>query len=127
MSKEKRRADRENRIDYIELAVFSIERSKAFYGEVFGWTFTDYGPDYCEFTDGRMKGGFDARGTVKPGGPLVVLYAANLEGLMERIRLAGGRIVRPVFAFPGGRRFHFTDPDGYELAVWTEVEAGPAP
>ena len=74
-----------------------------------------------------MKGGFDARGTVKPGGPLVVLYAANLEGLMERICLAGGRIVRPVFAFPGGRRFHFTDPDGYELAVWTEVEAGPAP
>lgn len=112
---------RDRSIDYIEFAVADIARSKAFYGTAFGWRFTDYGPDYCEFTDGRMKGGFDGRGTVTPGGPLVVLYGTDLAEAMGRIEAAGGRIVKPVFDFPGGRRFHFTDPDGYELAVWTEA------
>lgn len=108
-------------IDYLEFAVADIVRSKAFYGEAFGWTFTDYGPNYCEFTDGRMKGGFDASGPAAPGGPLVVLYGADLTELMDRIEAAGGRIVKPIFEFPGGRRFHFADPDGYELAVWSEA------
>ena len=107
-------------IDYLEFTVTDIDRSKAFYGMAFGWTFTDYGPSYCEFTDGRLKGGFDANGQVRPGGPLVVLYGADLAEIEERIAAAGGTIVKPVFAFPGGRRFHFTDPDGYELAVWSE-------
>ncbi len=108
-------------IDYIEFNVRDIARSKAFYGEAFGWSFTDYGPGYCEFSDGRMKGGFDASGAVTAGGPLVVLYAADLADLQRRIEAAGGKIVKPAFAFPGGRRFHFTDPDGYELAVWSEA------
>jgi predicted enzyme related to lactoylglutathione lyase len=108
-------------IDYIEFNVADIARSKDFYGRAFGWTFTDYGPDYCEFSDGHMKGGFDARGPVTPGGPLVVLYGADLTEILGRIEAAGGRIVKPTFACPGGRRFHFTDPDGYELAVWTET------
>jgi predicted enzyme related to lactoylglutathione lyase len=107
-------------IDYLELAVADTARSKAFYGDAFGWTFTDYGPDYCEFTDGHMKGGFNANGTVTPGGPLVVLYGADLSEIIDRIEAAGGSIVKPVYEFPGGRRFHFTDPDGYELAVWSE-------
>ena len=107
-------------IDYIEFNVADIGRSKAFYGEAFGWTFTDYGPEYCEFTDGHMKGGFDANGAVRPGGPLVVLYGSDLTDVMARIEAAGGKIVRPIFEFPGGHRFHFSDPDGYELAVWTE-------
>lgn len=113
-------------IDYVELTVADIARAKAFYGDAFGWTFTDYGPAYCEFSDGRMKGGFvqEEAETGKPatkGGPLVVLKAADLEDSIRRIEAAGGRIVKPVFDFPGGRRFHFADPDGYEWAVWTEA------
>ena len=107
-------------IDYIELNVADIARSKDFYGETFGWTFTDYGPQYCEFSDGRMKGGFDASAPVTTGGPLVVLYGSNLVEILSRIEAAGGKIVKPIFDFPGGRRFHFSDPDGYELAVWSE-------
>lgn len=108
-------------INYIEFNVANITRSKDFYGKAFGWTFTDYGPDYCEFSDGHMKGGFDASGTAKPGGPLVILYGADLMDTHDRIIAAGGKIVRPVFQFPGGKRFHFNDPDGYELAVWSET------
>jgi uncharacterized protein len=106
-------------IDYIEFTVSDMARTKAFYANAFGWTFTDHGPSYCEFTDGRMKGGFDASGPVRSGGPLVVLYGADLTELARRVDAAGGRIVKPIFDFPGGRRFHFADPDGYELAVWT--------
>lgn len=107
-------------IDYIELNVADIPRSKNFYGQAFGWTFTDYGPDYCEFSDGRMKGGFAAGGTISLGGPLVVLYASNLKNLQSHVEAAGGTVVKPLFDFPGGRRFHFTDPDGYELAIWSD-------
>jgi len=111
----------ERSIDYIEFNVADMARSKDFYGRAFGWTFTDYGPDYCEFTDGHMKGGFAASGPVTPGGPLVVLYGSDLTEIMGRVEAAGGRIVKPIFEFPGGCRFHFADPDGYELAVWTEA------
>ncbi|NNE85749.1 MAG: VOC family protein [Alphaproteobacteria bacterium] len=114
-------SNRDRCINYIEFAVTDIARSKDFYGTAFGWTFTDYGPDYCEFSDGHMKGGFDAHSPVTPGGPLVVLYGADLVDVSRRIEAAGGNIVKPIYDFPGGRRFHFTDPDGYELAVWTET------
>ena len=107
-------------IDYIEFSVADIARSKDFYGKAFGWTFTDYGPDYCEFSDGHRKGGFHTLEPVSLGGPLVVLYGTDLDEIMGRIEAAGGKIVKPIFGFPGGRRFHFNDPDGYELAVWTE-------
>lgn len=112
---------RDRRIDYVEMAVGDLARSKAFYGAAFGWTFTEYGPTYTEFTDGRLKGGFTTAGTPAPGGPLVILYADDLEDALDRVQAAGGRIVRPIFGFPGGRRFHFGDPDGYELAVWSEA------
>jgi predicted enzyme related to lactoylglutathione lyase len=118
MSTEKESQDRT--IDYIEFNVADIARSKDFYGRAFGWRFTNYGPDYCEFSDGHMKGGFDATGPVRPGGALVVLYGEDLVELQSRIEETGGMIVKPIFEFPGGRRFHFTDPDGYELAVWTK-------
>ena len=117
MSTDEQPADRT--INYIEFNVSDIARSKEFYGQAFGWRFTDYGPDYCEFSDGHMKGGFDATGPVSSGGPLVVLYGDDLAELQEQVTEAGGEIVKPIFEFPGGRRFHFTDPDGYELAVWT--------
>jgi predicted enzyme related to lactoylglutathione lyase len=108
-----------HQIDNIEFNVADIARSKAFYGEAFGWTFTDYGPAYTEFSDGRLTGGFTTGEEVRPGGPLVILYADDLAEAQRRVEAAGGVISRAVFAFPGGRRFHFTDPDGYELAVWS--------
>jgi len=114
-------AQRDRTIDYIEFEVTDIARAKAFYGAAFGWAFTDYGPDYCAFRDGRMAGGFARADTVRTGGPLVVLYGDDLAALEASVVAAGGRIVRPAFAFPGGRRFHFTDPDGHELAVWSET------
>lgn len=110
-------ADR--RIDNIEFAVEDIARARDFYGKAFGWTFTDYGPSYCEFTDGRLTGGFAKGGPVTPGGPLVILYADDLEGMQRRLEDLGAPIVKPIFSFPGGRRFHFTDLEGYELAVWS--------
>ena len=110
----------DRRIDYIEMNVADIARSKTFYGKAFGWTFKDYGPDYCEFADGRLTGGFTTHGTPKPGGPLVILYADDLTAVQRAVEAAGGRIAKPTFEFPGGARFHFLDPDGYELAVWTK-------
>ena len=107
-------------INYIEFGVADIARSKDFYGRAFGWTFTDYGPDYCEFSDGQMKGGFNANGPVNLGGPLVILYGDDLLEILAGIEAVGGKVTKPIFEFPGGHRFQFTDPDGYELAVWSE-------
>lgn len=110
----------DRQIDYIEFGVAEIARSKAFYGSAFGWRFTDFGPSYCEFDDGRLKGGFTTLSPVAPGGALVVLYGDDLADLVARVEAAGGRISKPIFAFPGGRRFQFLDLDGYELAVWSK-------
>lgn len=110
----------DRQIDYIELVVADIARSRAFYEGAFGWRMTDYGPEYCAFADGRLEGGFTTQGTPNRGGPLVILYADDLADAQARIERAGGVIVKPVFDFPGGRRFQFTDPDGYELAVWSK-------
>ncbi|MBH3386572.1 VOC family protein [Pseudomonas juntendi] len=109
----------DRQIDNIEFNVSDIARSKAFYGHVFGWRFTDYGPTYSEFSDGRLTGGFTAGEPVRPGGALIILYADDLQATQQRVTAAGGSISRATFAFPGGRRFHFIDPDGHELAVWT--------
>lgn len=114
------RSEQHHRIDYLEFAVASIPAAKRFYGQAFGWTFQDYGPDYCEFRDGRLTGGF-FHGEPAPGGALVVLYSKDLAATQAAVEAAGGEVVRPVFEFPGGRRFHFTDQDGYELAVWSET------
>jgi len=112
--------EQDRRMDYIEFRSTSIEQTKKFYSQVFGWEFTDYGPDYTSFSDGRMNGGFESAPAVDAGGPLVVLYSIALEEIEARIVEAGGRIVRETFEFPGGRRFHFTDPSGNELAVWSD-------
>lgn len=109
----------DRQIDNIEFNVSDIARSKAFYGSVLGWRFTDYGPAYTEFSDGRLTGGFTTGEPVRPGGPLVILYADDLDATQQRVEAAGAQISRATFSFPGGRRFHFVDPDGYELAVWT--------
>ncbi|WP_408950674.1 VOC family protein [Lysobacter sp. Hz 25] len=112
-------SDRNLRLDYLEFTVADIAASKAFYGAAFDWTFTDYGPDYCEFDDGRMKGGFSTHGAPRPGGALIVLYADDLAQAQGRVEATGAKIVAS-HEFPGGRRFHFIDPDGYELAVWSD-------
>lgn len=110
---------KDRRIDNIEFNVTDIPRATKFYGEAFGWTFQEYGPDYCEFNDGNLTGGFTL-GPVRLGGPLIILYAQDLEGTRRAVEAAGGKITNPLLEFPGGRRFHFTDPDGYELGVWSE-------
>jgi predicted enzyme related to lactoylglutathione lyase len=110
----------QNQIDYIELSANDIAATKHFYSTVFGWKFEDYGPDYTSFFDGRLAGGF-ARGTSPAGrGILLVIYAADLAVSQQNIKAAGGVISKDTFSFPGGRRFHFTDPNGNELAVWSE-------
>ena len=110
----------ENKIDYLEFPATDIEGSKRFYASVFGWKFEDYGPEYTSFSDGRLSGGFHSRVPAPSTGLLVVLYCADLSAAQKRIRDAGGVIVKDTFSFPGGHRFHFTDPNGNELAVWSE-------
>ena len=123
-------SDHDAKIHYVELPAPDMAAMKAFYGEAFGWTFTDYGPTYAAFHGAGLDGGFDASGAVAPRaagtnaqaahGALVILYADDLPTLQARVEAAGGRIVTPAFDFPGGRRFHFADPCGNELGVWTE-------
>ncbi len=113
-------AEHDRRVDYIEFAAADLPAVKRFYADVFGWEFTDYGPDYTSFVDGRLSGGFRRVDSVGAGGPLVVIFATDLESMAAKVRRAGGRIVRPTYEFPGGRRFHFADPAGNELAVWSD-------
>ncbi|PTS82599.1 MULTISPECIES: VOC family protein [unclassified Caulobacter] len=113
------RAD--GKIDYIEWPSSDLPGTKAFYQAAFGWTFADYGPDYVAFQDQGTHGGFFTPETAPPPKPLVILYAHDLEAMEARVVAAGGVISTPIFSFPGGRRFHFMDPGGNELAVWTET------
>ena len=108
-------------IDYIEFPATDMMATKAFYAEAFGWQFTDYGPDYASFdkASAGVDGGFTTQTEVQPTGTLAVLYAEDLEAALEKVRAANGEIVQDIFSFPGGRRFHFRDPSGNELAVWT--------
>ncbi len=112
-----------SRIDYLELPAADLAAVRGFYEKAFGWTFTEYGPDYLAFNDGAMDGGFyrsDAQSSTENGAALVVVYASDLEAMRERVRSSGGNLVREIFSFPGGRRFHFADPHGNELAVWSD-------
>jgi predicted enzyme related to lactoylglutathione lyase len=112
------------RIDYIEFACRDIAAAKTFYAAAFGWQFTDYGPDYTSFHDGRLAGGFfRAADAPAQSNPLVVIFARDLEAAAEAVTRAGGQIVKPAFEFPGGRRFEFRDPAGLLLAVWSDKRA----
>jgi len=113
-------AEHDRRVDYVEFPTTGMSETKRFYSEVFGWEFTDYGPDYASFNDGRLNGGFRAASEVSRGDPLVVIYATDLEQVEAQVVGNGGQIVTEIFSFPGGRRFHFTDPSGNELAVWSD-------
>ena len=108
-------------LDYVEFTVRDMGAAKQFYQDAFGWRFSDYGPGYAGIQgEGREVGGF-AVGEPTPGGALVVLYSVDLEDTADKVRAAGGEIVKDIFGFPGGRRFHFADPSGNALAVWSEA------
>ena len=109
----------DGKVDYVEMPGGDLAAVKAFYGQAFGWSFTDYGPSYAAFNEG-LDGGFHSDDPDAVTKPIVILYAHDLEAMEARVRAAGAAIVRPIFSFPGGRRFHFTDPAGNELAVWSE-------
>lgn len=110
-----------NHIDYIEFKVPDLEQIKRFYTACFEWEFTDYGEGYTAFSSSGLAGGFERSERPVINGALVVLYHSDLAGISDRITANGGAISVPVFSFPGGRRFHFTDPAGNELAVWSEA------
>ena len=110
-------------IDYVEIPSADIARSRSFFTALLGWSFTDYGPDYTAFEDGRIAGGFYKSANVSlvsTGGSLPVIYSEALEqAKADAIRL-GAKITRDIFDFPGGRRFHFTEPGGSEFAIWSD-------
>jgi predicted enzyme related to lactoylglutathione lyase len=112
-----------HKINYIEIPSKDISVSKEFFSEVFGWAFVDYGPDYCSFSNEGIDGGFyktDLTISTDSGSALIVLYSDELEATQAKILKFGGKIKKPIFIFPGGRRFHFTDPNGNEYAVWSD-------
>jgi predicted enzyme related to lactoylglutathione lyase len=115
--------DQTNKIIYVEYPAFDLGKTKAFFESVFGWTFTDYGPDYTSFVDGRISGGFtrsDKHSSLAAGGALVVILHPRLEETLSRVVEHGGKITQEIFSYPGGRRFHFTEPSGNELSVCSE-------
>jgi len=112
-----------NQINYIEMPASDLVETKRFFKEVFGWSFVDYGPEYIGFTDQGVHGGFfqsDLKASTKNGSALIIFYSNELEIKLETIRSAGGTIIKPIFSYPGGRRFHFLDTNGNEFAVWSE-------
>ncbi|MFD6951372.1 glyoxalase [Nocardiopsis sp. TSRI0078] len=116
---------RHHAIDYLELTVTDLDQARSFYSEAFGWRFNDYGPQYTGIqnprgADAPEVGGLALGEQVRPGGPFVLLYSTDLDRSAEAVEAAGGRVVKGPYAFPGGRRFHFTDPSGNELGVWAE-------
>ncbi len=115
-------SNKNNSINYIEFPMVNNAETKKFYTQVFGWEFTDWGPDYIGFSGANIDGGFNGVGDaeVSSSGVLVVLYASDLDQKLADVKKAGGEIIKPVFEFPGGKRFHFHDPNGNQLAVWSE-------
>ncbi|MBB3678514.1 VOC family protein [Modestobacter versicolor] len=115
-------AQRHHAIDYVELTVLDLAEAQRFYADAFGWEFTAYGDSYAGIRsrsgDGEV-GGLALGTDVRPGGPLVLLWSADLDRTLAAVESAGGRVVQGPYGFPGGRRFHFSDPSGNELGVWS--------
>ncbi|MFG1654425.1 VOC family protein [Micromonospora sp. NPDC049275] len=116
---------RHHTIDYIELTVTDLGAAKSFYADAFGWQFTDYGPGYAGIRSPHGEGAPEVGGlrqdeAVRVGGPLVLLYSNDLDQSVQAVQEAGGQVIEGPYEFPGGRRFHFTDPSGNELGVWAE-------
>ncbi len=113
---------KDNDINYVEFKANDLEKIKAFYSGSFGWTFTDYGPTYTAFAESGLEGGFELTDQKVINGALVVLYHKDLEEIKNKVLQCGGTITKDIFSFPGGKRFHFADPSGNELAIWSEEE-----
>jgi len=112
------------KINYVEFPAKDIEATKAFFIKVFGWSFVDYGPEYTSFSNAGLDGGFfksNLTVSTDTGSALIVFYSKDLEQTLSNIEKAGGTIIKPIFTFPGGRRFHFGDPNGNEYAVWSNI------
>ncbi len=115
--------NKHEKINYVEFPSKDLEVTKKFFGKIFGWSFVDYGPEYIAFTNKGIDGGFyksNLSSKTEQGSVLIVFYSNELETTLSKIQKAGGTITKPIFSFPGGRRFHFADPNGNEYAVWTE-------
>lgn len=111
---------KDNHINYVEFKAKDLEKIKKFYTSSFDWIFNDYGPSYTAFSDSGLAGGFEKTDTDIVNGALIVLYHKNLELIKNKIIGLGGKITKDIFSFPGGHRFHFIDPAGNELAVWSD-------
>ena len=112
------------KISYVEFPARDMEAAKKFFSEAFGWNFVDYGPEYTAFDSAGLDGGFfksDMIASTGKGSALIVLYSSELEVTLANVEKYGGSIVKPIFSFPGGRRFHFADPNGNEYAVWSDI------
>lgn len=115
------------KINYVEYPAHDLAATKAFFQQVFSWTFEDFGPDYIAFKNDILEGGFfrsELRASTDHGSALLVFYSEALEATQAKIQDAGGSIIKPIFSFPGGRRFHFTEPSGNEFAVWAQPVGG---
>ena len=111
---------KDNHISYVEFKAKDLEVIKSFYAGCFDWSFTDYGPTYTSFSESGVHGGFEQNDDPISNGALIVLYHSHLDLIKNKITQSGGKISRDIFSFPGGRRFHFIDPAGNELAVWSD-------
>ncbi len=114
---------KEAQINYVEIPVTDLERTSEFFNTLFGWEFQEWGPDYFSFDDGRLAGGLRRADVAAPAtGVLLIFYSSDLERDLVRVEELGATISKPIFSFPGGRRFHFLDPVGTEFAMWSDTE-----
>lgn len=110
------------KMNYVEYPATDLDKTKVFFEKAFGWQFQDFGPDYSAFTNEGLDGGFfrsELSSTTETGGALIVFFSEELEKTLATVIGAGGTVVKDIFAFPGGRRFHFKEPSGNEFAVWS--------
>ncbi|MGB1250556.1 MAG: VOC family protein [Candidatus Promineifilaceae bacterium] len=107
-------------INYIEIPVLDMTKAQAFYGDLFGWQFTDFGPGYASFDNAGIDGGFDLTDAIVGKGTRVILHSKTLEAAYEKVKAYGATITAEIYSFPGGRRFEFDDPFGNPLAVWSD-------
>jgi len=120
------RTAQHEKINYVEFPAKDLSASKAFFNSAFNWQFTDYGPEYSAFSanEAGLEGGFyssDLAAETPSGSALIVFYSKKLEETQQKVTRCGGSVVKKIFSFPGGRRFHFTDPSGNEFAVWSDL------
>ncbi|OED41308.1 glyoxalase [Chromatiales bacterium (ex Bugula neritina AB1)] len=109
------------KINYVELPAKDMQKAKTFFSRAFDWEFEDYGPNYTAFSNQGLDGGFfksEQCTSTTNGSALIVFYSADINSTLSKVTTAGGNIIKPIFSFPGGRRFHFSDPNGNEYAVW---------